>query len=35
MESVRVDAQNDEQFNAWFGVLERSEFARDHARRGS
>lgn len=34
MESVRVDAQNDEQFNAWFGVLERSEFARDHARRG-
>jgi GNAT superfamily N-acetyltransferase len=34
MEFVRVDAQNDEQFNAWFGVLERSEFARDQARRG-
>jgi GNAT superfamily N-acetyltransferase len=34
MEFARVDARNDEQFNAWFGVLERSEFARDHARRG-
>jgi GNAT superfamily N-acetyltransferase len=34
MEFVRVNAQNDEQFTAWFGVLERSEFARDHARRG-
>lgn len=34
MEFVRVDPRNDEQFNAWFGVLERSEFARDQARRG-
>jgi GNAT superfamily N-acetyltransferase/RimJ/RimL family protein N-acetyltransferase len=34
MEFARVDAQNDAEFNAWFGVLERSEFARDHGRRG-
>jgi GNAT superfamily N-acetyltransferase len=34
MEFVRVDARNDEQFTAWFGVLERCEFARDQARRG-
>jgi GNAT superfamily N-acetyltransferase len=34
MEIIRVDARNDDVFNAWFGVLERSEFARDSARRG-
>jgi GNAT superfamily N-acetyltransferase len=34
MKVARVDARNDEQFNAWFGVLERSEFARDRGRRG-
>jgi GNAT superfamily N-acetyltransferase len=34
MEFVRVDAHSDDQFDAWFGVLERSEFARDHGRRG-
>jgi GNAT superfamily N-acetyltransferase len=34
MEFVRVDARNDDEFDAWFGVLERSEFARDHGRRG-
>jgi GNAT superfamily N-acetyltransferase len=34
MEIVRVDAHSDDQFEAWFGVLERSEFARDHGRRG-
>src|ERR1700722_16892317 len=34
MEFFRVDAHNDDEFDAWFGVLERSEFARDHGRRG-
>jgi GNAT superfamily N-acetyltransferase len=34
MEFARVDAQNDEEFNAWFGVLQRSELARDRGRRG-
>ncbi len=34
MEVVRVNARNEEQFAAWFGVLERGEVARDQARRG-
>jgi GNAT superfamily N-acetyltransferase len=34
VEFARVDAHNDDEFTAWFGVLERSEFARDRARRG-
>lgn len=34
MEFARLDAQNDVEFYAWFGVLQRSEFARDRGRRG-
>jgi GNAT superfamily N-acetyltransferase len=34
VEFARVDPGNDDEFAAWFGVLERSEFARDLGRRG-